>query len=62
MRGPLPRQALAALVLAGLAAEGVTTVHGLKHMDRGYCNFEGKLNALGANVRRIHTGDAREAR
>eukprot|EP00793_Prasinoderma_coloniale_P000800 PRCOL_00003950-RA len=52
----------AALVLAGLAAEGVTTVHGLKHMDRGYCNFEGKLNALGANVRRIHTGDAREAR
>jgi UDP-N-acetylglucosamine 1-carboxyvinyltransferase len=47
----------AALVLAGLAAEGVTTVHGLKHMDRGYCDFEAKLSAIGADVRRISTGD-----
>lgn len=45
-------RASAALVLAGLAAEGTTIVHGLHHLDRGYDNLEGKLQGLGANIRR----------
>ena len=45
--------AAAALVLAGLAAEGVTRVTELKHLDRGYVNFAGKLAALGADVERV---------
>lgn len=40
----------AALILAGLAAEGVTTVHGLKHLQRGYDNLPGKLRQLGARI------------
>lgn len=42
----------AALVLAGLVAEGQTIVKNIRHVDRGYENFEGKLCALGADVRR----------
>lgn len=45
-------RAAAALVLCGLAAEGETVVSGLEHLDRGYHNFVGKLQALGANIRR----------
>ena len=40
----------AALVLAGLVAEGVTTVNGVYHMERGYLNMDEKLRSLGANV------------
>ena len=40
----------AALTLAGLAAEGETRVHGLKHILRGYEDFDKALTALGANV------------
>jgi UDP-N-acetylglucosamine 1-carboxyvinyltransferase len=40
----------AALILAGLVAEGITTVHGLKHLNRGYENLPAKLRSLGANV------------
>ena len=40
----------AALVLAGLAAEGVTEVVGRHFIDRGYANLERKLAALGANI------------
>lgn len=40
----------AALLLAGLAAEGVTEVVGRHHIDRGYANLEGKLAALGATI------------
>ena len=40
----------AALALAGLAAEGETRVHGLKHILRGYEDFDKALNSLGANV------------
>ncbi len=40
----------AALVLAGLAAEGETSVSGAHHVDRGYEDFAGKLQSLGANV------------
>lgn len=41
----------AALILAGLAAEGQTTVYGLEHVERGYEKLEQKLLALGASVR-----------
>lgn len=40
----------AALILAGLAAEGITTVHGLKHLRRGYDNLPEKLQSLGARI------------
>jgi UDP-N-acetylglucosamine 1-carboxyvinyltransferase len=40
----------AALVLAGLVAEGITAVDGARHILRGYENFEEKLSALGATV------------
>jgi UDP-N-acetylglucosamine 1-carboxyvinyltransferase len=46
-------RAAAALVLAGLVAEGETTVTGLEHVDRGYDDFAGRLRALGANVERF---------
>jgi UDP-N-acetylglucosamine 1-carboxyvinyltransferase len=46
-------RASAAMVLAGLAADGVTTVRGLEFLDRGYANFEGKLNAVGASIVRV---------
>ncbi len=45
-------RASAALVLAGLAAEGVTEVHRVYHLDRGYERIEEKLSALGASVKR----------
>jgi UDP-N-acetylglucosamine 1-carboxyvinyltransferase len=42
----------AALVVAGLRAEGATTVHGAEHVDRGYEGFVDKLRSLGADVSR----------
>lgn len=47
-------RASAAMVLAGLAAQGTTTVRGLEFLDRGYADLEGKLNAVGAEIRRLH--------
>jgi UDP-N-acetylglucosamine 1-carboxyvinyltransferase len=49
-------RASAALVLAGLAAKGTTTIQGLHHLDRGYDDLEGKLRRLGANLRRYNDG------
>ncbi len=46
-------RASASLVLAGLIAEGETTVGRIYHLDRGYENLEGKLSKLGAKIRRI---------
>lgn len=46
-------RAAAALILAGLATEGVTRVTKLHHLDRGYVDFEKKLRALGANIERV---------
>jgi UDP-N-acetylglucosamine 1-carboxyvinyltransferase len=46
-------RASAALVIAGLAAEGETVVHRVYHLDRGYAGMEEKLAALGAQVRRV---------
>ncbi|MDQ7793959.1 MAG: UDP-N-acetylglucosamine 1-carboxyvinyltransferase [bacterium] len=43
----------AALVLAGLAAEGTTVVEGIHHVDRGYEEIESKLAALGAVIQRL---------
>jgi UDP-N-acetylglucosamine 1-carboxyvinyltransferase len=45
-------RAAAALILAGLVAEGATTVTGLEHMDRGYDDFVGRLSHLGASIER----------
>ncbi len=42
----------AALVLAGLVAEGETCVRRIAHIDRGYEDYVGKLQSLGANVER----------
>jgi UDP-N-acetylglucosamine 1-carboxyvinyltransferase len=41
-----------ALVIAGLMANGATEVAGISHIDRGYENFEIKLKAVGADIRR----------
>jgi UDP-N-acetylglucosamine 1-carboxyvinyltransferase len=46
-------RASAALVVAGLAAEGMTTVEGLHHLDRGYESIETKLRSLGAKIERV---------
>jgi len=46
-------RAAAALILGGLAAEGVTRVTELSHLDRGYVNFHLKLAALGADIIRV---------
>ena len=66
VRGPRPLRgaevtapdlrAGAALVLAGLVAEGETVVAQPHHVDRGYANFAGRLQALGGDVRRVDVG------
>ena len=43
----------AALVIAGLAAEGITIVDDIVYIQRGYENFEGKLKSLGAEIERV---------
>ncbi|MBQ7372491.1 MAG: UDP-N-acetylglucosamine 1-carboxyvinyltransferase [Blautia sp.] len=43
----------AALVIAGLAAEGVTVVDDIVYIQRGYENFEGKLRSLGAEIEKV---------
>ncbi len=47
----------AALVIAGLAAQGVTEIFNLKYIDRGYENFETKLKSLGAQISRRVTSE-----
>jgi UDP-N-acetylglucosamine 1-carboxyvinyltransferase len=46
-------RASASLVLAGLVAQGETTVDRIYHIDRGYENIEEKLGGLGAKIRRV---------
>lgn len=46
-------RASAALVLAGIAAEGTTTVNRVYHIDRGYERIETRLAALGARIERV---------
>ena len=43
----------AALVIAGLAAEGITIVDDIVYIQRGYEDFEGKLKSLGAEIERV---------
>ena len=43
----------AALIIAGLAAEGITEISDIYHVDRGYVNIEKKLKGLGADIERI---------
>jgi UDP-N-acetylglucosamine 1-carboxyvinyltransferase len=47
----------AAMVLSGLVAEGTTTIGNLHHIDRGYENLVGKLQALGGDIRRVTVED-----
>ena len=47
----------AAMILAGLVAEGTTTVGNLHHIDRGYEDIVGKLKGLGADIQRISVKD-----
>jgi UDP-N-acetylglucosamine 1-carboxyvinyltransferase len=46
-------RASAAMVLAGLAAEGVSQVYGLEYLDRGYAGLEHKLQSVGACIERV---------
>ena len=41
------------LLLAALAADGVSTIHNVEQIDRGYQNIDGRLNAIGAQIERI---------
>jgi UDP-N-acetylglucosamine 1-carboxyvinyltransferase len=46
-------RASAALVLAGLRADGVTEVNRVYHIDRGYESIDEKLNGIGARIERM---------
>ena len=43
----------AALIIAGLAAEGTTEITDIEHIERGYMNIDEKLASLGANIKKI---------
>ena len=42
-----------ALLIAAMSAEGTSTIQNIEQIDRGYCNIDGRLNALGAHIKRI---------
>ena len=48
----------ASLMLAALAADGTTTIHGAHHVHRGYENIEGKFTDIGASISRRAEGTA----
>lgn len=50
-------RAAAALILTGLVSDGMTRVTELKHLDRGYVDFHGKLARLGADIERVKEAD-----
>ncbi|WP_240376146.1 UDP-N-acetylglucosamine 1-carboxyvinyltransferase [Bacillus piscicola] len=50
----------AALILAGLVAEGETAITELRHLDRGYVDFHKKLQSLGARIERVSVPDENE--
>lgn len=50
----------AAMVIAGLAAEGETTIDDVYHIERGYERMVEKLNAVGADIRRVDVRDNKE--
>ena len=43
----------AALVIAGTAADGITEIYNLEHIDRGYENIEDKFRSIGAKIERV---------
>lgn len=47
----------AALIVAGLAAKGATTIGNVKNIDRGYENIENKLQQLGADIKRVNISE-----
>jgi len=47
----------AALIMAGLVADGETQITGLKHVDRGYEDIEEKLTGIGASIVRVQSDD-----
>ena len=47
----------AALVVAGLVGDGITTVDQIHYIQRGYENFEGKLQALGGLIEKVDVED-----
>lgn len=51
-------RASVSLVLAGLVAEGVTTVHRIYHLERGYENIVGKLSTVGAKLQKMKEEEA----
>jgi UDP-N-acetylglucosamine 1-carboxyvinyltransferase len=53
-------RASAALVLAGLASQGKTTIQDLHHLDRGYDRLEAKMRNLGAKIERVRIDAAGE--
>ncbi|MDX9811116.1 MAG: UDP-N-acetylglucosamine 1-carboxyvinyltransferase [Bacteroidales bacterium] len=42
-----------ALLIAALSADGVSTIHNIEQIDRGYENIDARLNAIGADIRRV---------
>ena len=44
---------VAALLIAAMSADGISRIHNIEQIDRGYQNIEGRLNALGARITRI---------
>jgi len=47
----------AALIIAGIVAEGTTELYNLEHIDRGYENIEAKFRSLGADIKRVNEND-----
>lgn len=48
----------AALIIAGMVCDGVTTVENIQYIDRGYENVVEKFSALGADIKRVEVKDA----
>ncbi len=48
----------AALIIAGLAASGITEIEDIFHIERGYDCMEGKLRAMGADIEKISVPDS----
>ena len=46
-------RAAAALIIAGICAEGETEIYGVEHVDRGYEKIAERFKSLGANIERI---------
>ena len=47
------------MVIAGLAADGTTVIEEIEYIERGYENLIGKLQGIGATIKRIETPDGR---